>query len=139
MPVGSPLVEAVGIHGSIKLGNAANTTAAVAVRSGTFTPSINIISKPRSTDDGDMNFERGMRSARIEFLPVISPGDPANTMPYSVGDRVYFDFQVSGKWKYSGSFIVETMPDNFAVDGDATTSMSGPVKPGWTKTAVPAT
>jgi hypothetical protein len=139
MAAPNAVVEAVGIHGSILLGNAANTVSAIAVRSGSFSPQINVIEKSASTDNGDRNFERGLRSASIRFRPRIDPTAPDTTMPYSVGQTVYFAFKVSGKWNYAGQMLLSTMPDEFTVDGDATTDVTGEVKPGWTRTAVNTT
>lgn len=139
MPAPNPTVEAVGIHGNIQLGMAnANTLTNTAVKSGTFTPNLAIIQKSATTDGGYANFEPGLRSGRLEFVPRIDPFGPSNSFPYQQGDTVKFSFTVKGMWKFSGLFLIENMPQTFTVEGDATTSVSGPTKGAWTRTEDPA-
>ncbi len=136
MSVPNASVEAIGIHHQIRLSNAANTVAnatPTAVKSGTFTASAAMITKTASTDGGDANYEPGLRTARIEFVPRISPTAPNNSFPYNLRDIVYFSFEGDGMFTYTGSFRLESMPHSFTVDGDATVSANGPVLPGWTK------
>lgn len=138
MSVPNASVEAIGIHHQIRFSNAANTVAnatPTAVKSGTFTASVAMIAKTATTDGGDANYEPGLRTARIECVPRYNPTDPGNTFPYNLRDIVYFSFEGDGMFTYAGSFRVESTPHSFSVDGDASIPVSGPVLPGWTKTA----
>lgn len=119
-----PIATPVGMHGSIMLGTTANALTAYEVSKGEFTPTANLVPKP-STSRGIVRHEPSLVTIRISFSVNADARNPPN---FRVRDKIYFRYKVTGRWAYTGYFLLESNPDSFQADGDAPYDFAGAVQ-----------